>query len=262
MKKNRDAKGPFVHELILNRDRVTSFDSYPYSLPPIRSLSRLKLHPQVTFLIGDNGTGKSTLLEAIAVAAGFNPEGGGRNFNYSTRTSHSSLGDCLTLVKGISSPRDSYFLRAESFFTVATEIERLDEDELEDKYKPPPVIDSYGGKSLHEQSHGESFMALLVHRFGGGGLYLLDEPEAALSPQRQLALLRRMHELLQQGSQFIIATHSPILMAYPNASILQFSAEGIARTEYRETEHYQVTKMFLDDPERMLALLMAPDDRY
>jgi predicted ATPase len=258
MRKKRDARGPFVHELILNRDRVASFDDYPYSLPPIRSLTRLKLHPQVTFLIGDNGTGKSTLLEAIAVAAGFNPEGGGRNFNYSTRASHSSLGDCLTLVKGAISPRDSYFLRAESFFTVATQIEIMDKEEG----GGPPIINSYGGVSLHEQSHGESFMALLVHRLGGGGLYLLDEPEAALSPQRQLALLRRMHELLQQGSQFIIATHSPILMAYPDASILQFSAEGIARTEYQETEHYQVTKMFLDDPERMLALLMAPDDQY
>nr|WP_218025468.1 AAA family ATPase [Capsulimonas corticalis] len=245
--------------MLLNRDRVPSFDQYPFSLPPVRSLTRLKLHPQVTFLIGENGTGKSTLLEAIAVATGLNPEGGGRNFNYSTRDSHSSLGECLTLVKGLSRPRTSYFFRAESYFTVATEIERLDQNEP-GSYKPPPIIDAYGGKSLHEQSHGESFMALLVHRLGGGGLYLFDEPEAALSPQRQLGLLRRMHQLLQQGCQFIIATHSPILMAYPDAAILQFSSEGIQRTEYRDTEHYQITKTFLDDPERMLALLMSDDE--
>ncbi|MCW3060212.1 MAG: hypothetical protein JWQ02_2033 [Capsulimonas sp.] len=244
MKKNRDARGPFVHELILNRDRVSSFDTYPYSLPPIRSLSRLKLHPQVTFFIGENGSGKSTLLEAVAVAAKLNAEGGSQNFNFATRASHSDLSEYLTLVRGASRPSDSFFLRAESFFNVATAVEGY-------------AVSGYGERSLHEQSHGESFMALALHRFRQGGLYILDEPEAALSPQRQLALISRMHQLILQGCQFIIATHSPILMAYPNASILEFSANGIQPMEYRNTEHYQVTKTFLDDPERMLALLMS-----
>ncbi|BDI33005.1 hypothetical protein CCAX7_50560 [Capsulimonas corticalis] len=245
MKKARPAQGPFIQEVLLNRDRVPSFDQYPFSLPPVHSLTRLKLHPQVTFLIGENGTGKSTLLEAIAVAADLNAEGGSRNFNFATRESHSDLSDFLTLVRGFSRPTDSFFLRAESFFNVATTVEGYN-------------VTGYGERSLHEQSHGESFMSLLIHRFRQGGFYVLDEPEAALSPQRQMALLGRMHELILQGCQFIIATHSPILMAYPNALILEFSASGIRPIEYRDTEHYRITKMFLDDPERMLNLLMSP----
>lgn len=185
----------YVSRISLQRDKVESFDRYPFSLPAIRSLDSLVPHPKVTFLIGENGSGKSTLLEAIAVSMGFNPEGGTKNFNFGTRISHSDLADYLRIAKGVRRPKDGFFLRAESFYNVATEIERLD------------VVDSYGGRSLHEQSHGESFMALLMNRFGGKGLYLLDEPEAALSPQRQLAALARIHDLAMDDSQFFIVTH-------------------------------------------------------
>ena len=209
-----DAKH-YLISLSLRRDRVPSFAEYPYCLPVVRNLSKIEFHPNVTFIVGENGTGKSTLLEAIAVAWGFNAEGGTKNFNFSTRASHSPLHGVLALGKGLNRPRDGFFLRAESFFNVATEIERLDAEPA----SAPPIIDSYGGRSLHEQSHGEAFFALAANRFGGNGLYLLDEPEAALSPSRQLALLARFHQLVQADSQFIIATHSPILMAYPRSSI-------------------------------------------
>lgn len=243
----------YIAEVMLRRDDVPSFDTYPFSLSAVRSLDVLHLHPAVTFLIGENGSGKSTLLEAIAVAWGFNAEGGSRNFRFGTRASHSSLSDHLRLTKGIRRPADGFFLRAESFFNVATEIERLD-----DEPGGPPILPAYGGRSLHEQSHGESFLALLTERFRGNGLYLLDEPEAALSPQRQLTALARIHELAEAKSQFVIATHSPILMAYPNATIYRFSAGGIEQVNYFDTEHYLVTRDFLANPERMLKILMEP----
>jgi predicted ATPase len=225
---------------------------FPFTLPAIRSLARLALHPNVTFLVGENGSGKSTLLEAIAVGMGFNAEGGSRNFNFSTRASHSSLHEHLRYVRGIERPRDGFFLRAESFYNVSTEIERLDEGP-----GGPPIIDSFGGKSLHARSHGESFLTLFMERFGRQGFYLLDEPEAALSPQRQLALLSRLHDLVGQRCQFVIATHSPILMAYPNAVIYAFDEDGIREIAYEETEHYRVTHDFLANPARMLRVLMG-----
>jgi predicted ATPase len=234
----------YVREIRLRRNDVPSFDGYPFSIAGVRHLTTLTLHPRVTFLIGENGCGKSTLLEGIAVAWGFNAEGGSRNFRFNTRVSHSPLHKYLTLVKSFQRPRDGFFLRAESFFNVATEIENLDAEPA----CAPPVINSYGGRSLHEQSHGESFFALLQRRFGGHGFYVLDEPEAALSPTRQLDVLQRMHQLVGAQSQFIIATHSPFLMAYPDAWIYQLTANGITRVEYRNTQHYQVAKQFLDDP--------------
>ena len=246
----------YVSEVRLRREEVPSFDRYPFSLPAVRHLDVLELHPQVTFFVGENGSGKSTLLEAIAVAWGFNPEGGTKNFRFGTRVSHSDLGEYLRLSKGIRRPKDGFFLRAESFFNVATEIERLDAEPAAGR----SIIDSYGGRSLHEQSHGESFMALLLNRFGGKGFYILDEPEAALSPQRQLAVISRIHQLVVDDSQFLIATHSPILMAYPNATIYSCSGDGIRKVDYYETEHYQVTHDFLANPKRMLDVLMAPDE--
>jgi predicted ATPase len=221
----------------------------------VRELDELDLDAKVTFLIGDNGSGKSTLIEAIAVVAGFNAEGGSRNFNFGTRRSESPLHRFLRPIRGIKRPRDGFFLRAESFFNVATEIERLDEG------PSGPLIAAYGGVSLHEQSHGESFIALAINRFAGHGLYILDEPEAALSPQRQLTLLSIIHELVEErGSQFIVATHSPMLMAYPGAVIYRLDASGITRVAYEETEHYQITRDFLNAPERYFKTLFANRD--
>ena len=239
----------FVIDMTLRREIVPDLDSYPFNLPAIRHLKVLTFHPAVTFIVGENGSGKSTLLEAIAVALGFNAEGGSRNFNFGTRPSHSVLHEYIRIAKGFRRPQDGFFLRAESFFNVATEIENLG----------PSLLGAYGGVSLHEQSHGESFMALLTHRFRAKSLYVLDEPEAALSPQRQLAALARIHELVKQGCQFIIATHSPILMAYPDAKIYACMADGLRRTDYEDTEHYQVTRDFLANPQRMLDVLLADD---
>jgi len=247
----------FVSRVALLRDKVDSFERYPFCLPAVKSLEHIDMHPQVTFFVGENGSGKSTLLEAIAVSLGFNAEGGSKNFNFSTRRSHSELHGYLRIAKGIRRPRTGFFLRAESFFNVATEIETLDAEPS----LGSPVIGSYGGRSLHEQSHGESFLALMTERFGGQGLYILDEPEAALSPQRQLAVLSRLHDLVLDDSQFIIATHSPILMAYPQARIYQCGADGITQVAYEDTEHYQVTRDFLANPARMLDRLMdRPDE--
>jgi predicted ATPase len=234
--------------------RFPSFKKYPFPLPAVRHLRSLELHPNVTFIVGENGSGKSTLLEAIAVAWGLNAEGGSRGFYFETRSSHSELKNCILLVKGVRRPADGFFFRAESYFNVASEIERLDAEGI-----GPRIIDYYGGRSLHEQSHGESFMALLFNRFVGEGFYILDEPEAALSPQRQLSVLTRIHDLVQHNSQFIIATHSPILMSYPNATIYELTSKGIEQIDYYQTEHYQVTRDFLVSPQRMLdQLLDAP----
>ena len=242
----------FAGRVTLLRDRVESFDRYPFSLPVIRTFESMELHPRMTFLVGENGSGKSTLLEALAVSLGFNPEGGSRNFNFSTRPSHSDLHEFLRIAKGVRRPRDGFFLRAESWFNVGTEIENLDREPA----PGPPIIDSYGGRSLHEQSHGESFMALLKKRFGGQGLYLLDEPEAALSPARQIEALQRFHELVRKGSQFVIATHSPILMAYPDALILQCTAAGLRPVRYEDTEHFLVTRDFLLHRDKVFDILL------
>lgn len=241
----------FVFHLALQREKVESFDRYPFNLPAVRTLDRLDLHPKVTFFVGENGSGKSTLLEALAVSLGFNAEGGSRNFNFGTRESHSVLHEYLRVAKGVKRWRDGYFLRAESFFNVATEIERLDEGP-----GGGPIIAAYGGRSLHEQSHGESFLKLLHERFGNRSLFILDEPEAALSPQRQLDALERLHELVRQGSQFVIATHSPILMAYPDAWVYRFDADGIHRVGFEDTEHFRVMRGFMADPGRTLSQLL------
>ena len=241
----------FLSSVELKRDEVDSFDRYPFSLAAVSPLEKLELHPAVTFFVGENGSGKSTLLEAIAVACGFNAEGGSKNFSFGTRESHSELHRFLRVSRGHPRPRDGYFFRAESFFNVATEIENLDKE----PGPSPPIGPAYGEHPLHEQSHGESFLALMVNRFRGNGLYLLDEPEAALSPKRQLAIMTRIHDLVRQKSQFIIATHSPILMAYPEALIYQFSTRGIERVAYQDTEHHRITRDFLANPDRMLRIL-------
>jgi predicted ATPase len=233
----------------LERDHVLDFNQYPFSIPSIRHLSRLEFHPVVTFFIGENGSGKSTLLEAIAVKAGFSAEGGDKQLRFGTHDTHSPLHDCIRLERSLGRPTDGFFLRAESFYNVASELEKLGSS-----------FQGYGGQSLHRQSHGESFLAVMKERLQGGGVYLFDEPEAALSPQRQLSVLTLMHRLVRHESQLIIATHSPILLAYPQARIYQFSEAGITEVSYTETEHYQITRGFLNKHERMLELLIKAED--
>ena len=242
---------PFLYGFRLDCEAVPSFDEYPFSVPAIKTLGQVKLHPSVTFFVGENGSGKSTLIEALAVKNRFNPEGGSKNFDFATRASHSLLSGYLQLDTSRRRATDGYFLRAESFFNVATEIEKLDQEGAGRKLGP-----SYGDIPLHEQSHGESFFALLTNRLFGDGLYIFDEPEAALSPMRQMSMLVLMKGLVDNGAQFIIATHSPILLAYPDALIYQITDSGMEPVPYTETEHYRVTRDFLNRPEKMLGLLL------
>jgi len=232
-----------IRSVTLDREEI-DVGRYPFSIPALRSLTTLELHPQVTLLAGENGSGKSTLIEGIAVAAGFNPEGGSRNMDHVTRPSHSELHGRLHIVRDARPTRDGWFLRAESFYNIATYIERLG-------------VSGYGDVKLHEQSHGESFLSLVLERFGDRGLYILDEPEAALSVRGVLALIRRMHELVEHGSQFIVSTHSPILLAYPGARIYVLDEHGLAETPWDETEVVDLTRSFLADRGRFLHYLFA-----
>jgi predicted ATPase len=237
---------PFLKSASLRRELVESFDVFPFSIPAVKNLTTLEFHRNVTFFVGENGTGKSTLMEAIAVAEGFNPEGGSRHAMFQTKDTHDKdLPRKLELGRNKIPRGDSFFLRAESFYNLSSYIEEIG------------MSHAYGDKPLHQQSHGEAFLSLFVERLSGNGLYLLDEPEAALSPARQLTFLAALHELVQRGGQFVIATHSPILMAYPHAVILQFGEQGIAPIAYHETEHYKVTRAFLTRTEMMLKELLA-----
>jgi len=248
-------KGPCLIAVWLEREMVKSFEEYPFNIPAIRHLHRLEFHPAVTFFIGENGSGKSTLLEALAIKLGFNAEGGGGGLQFVTLDTHSRLHHRLRLERGLGRPTDNFFLRAESFYNVASELERI-----ERKFPSKSPFYGYGGKSLHAQSHGEAFLALLTNRLQGGGLYLFDEPEAALSPQRQLSVLTLLHRLVYHQSQIIIATHSPILLAYPHAQIYEFGTDGIKAIKYTDTEHYQITRDFLNRHERMLEILLSAED--
>jgi len=235
---------PYLREIRLKSDNIENFDDYPFYIPAVRELTTLEFHPDITFFIGENGTGKSTLIEGIAVALGFNPEGGTKHSLFATSRTHSELHRYLKTIKGPMQPRDGYFLRAESFYNLATLMDATG------------YLEGYGGKSLHRQSHGESFMATLTNKLRGKGLYIMDEPEAALSPARQMTAIATIHRLVQEESQFIIATHSPIFLAYPKSKIFQFSEAGICEVAYEDTEHYTVTRDFLNRHEQMMRILM------
>jgi predicted ATPase len=232
---------------------------YPFTLPAVSRLAQvggLALPAGVTFLVGENGSGKSTIVEAVAVAAGINPEGGSQSFRFASRSSESALGGRLTLRWGPRKPRSRFFLRAESYYNVATEIERLDKDP-----GSPPLLPAYGGVSPHERSHGESFLDLVIHRFGRDGFYLLDEPEAALSVRGCLALLARLSELVTQGCQLLVATHSPVLLALPGATILELADDGeLRRVDYDDALPVRLTRGFLADPNAYLRYLLNDAD--
>ena len=232
-------------------------ESYLNALPVVKHLAKdgIDFHKQVTFFVGENGSGKSTLIEALAISQGFNPEGGTKNFRFSTENSHSELHDYLRVVRGAMYPRDGFFLRAESFYNVASNIDQMDRE----PGLGGPVIGSYGGVSLHKQSHGESFLALAENRFGGRGLYILDEPEAALSPRGIIRLMQRMDELLSLDSQFIISTHSPMLLAFPGAEVYQIRADGIESVRFQDTDHYRTSVRFLQNPESAIEDILGRD---
>ncbi|HMA65900.1 MAG TPA: AAA family ATPase, partial [Chitinispirillaceae bacterium] len=234
-----------INQLKLKHSETININEYPYSLSIIKNIEKIVCKKSVTFIVGENGSGKSTFLEALALHIGLNAEGGNQNMRFATRDSHSDLFNNLIVSKGIIAPKEKYFLRAESFYNVASAI---------DDYE---VQDSYGGKSLHNQSHGEAFLSVFMNKFKGNGLYILDEPEAALSPTRQMSLLTRMNDLINTNSQFIIATHSPIIMSFPNATIYNISNNEILEVNYEETEHFQITKMYLNNYGQMIKELLA-----
>jgi predicted ATPase len=232
------------------------FNKYPYNVPSIKLLDKINFHNNVTFLVGENGTGKSTLLEAIAVSLGFNPEGGSKNFHFQTSENQQYADKVIRIKCTNTRPQDNYFLRAESFYNVASNIDYLDAEAEKYGGYGTPIKNFFGGKSLHEQSHGESFFSLINNRLTGNGLYLFDEPEAALSPMKQMAMISRIHDLCSEGSQFVIATHSPIILSYPNSIIYQIDEQGLDQVLYHETETYLQTKNFLNQPEKMLNILL------
>jgi predicted ATPase len=249
-----DPDGPMLDKVKVNFAPTIDFNQYPFSLNIIKNLKEIVFPTPVTFFVGENGAGKSTILEAIANKAGFGAEGGSKNINFKTSAEKTYSGaqllaEQLTLSWRVK-PKNGYFFRAESFFNVANYVDTL---AREGGAGPEVTYAPYGGKSLHEQSHGESFLSFFKHRLGNGGFFIFDEPEAALSPQRQLSLMVIIHEMCKKSnSQFIIATHSPLLLAYPNATIYSCDSDSLKNIAYTDTEHYQITKHFLDNPGRYL----------
>lgn len=237
----------YIHKII-NRKPASERTEYPYDIPAIRHLNDFEFKSEVTFIVGDNGSGKSTFVEALAICAGFNPEGGSLYLNYHTYDTHSNLFDSFKLIRSGYRNKDGYFLRAESFYNVASEIDRITERWRLDRI--------YGG-ALHERSHGESFLGLILNRLSGDGLYIFDEPESALSIGSQFKLLVKMKELVENRSQFIIATHSPILLAYPGAVIYTMTDDGLVLTPYEETEPYKLTKYFISNYAQVINSLMG-----
>ena len=240
-----------IKKVTLERNKIESFDEYPFNIEIIKNFKELNFDTQVTFLVGENGTGKSTFIEALAVALGLPAEGGTENFRYETHNTTSNLSKYLR-ISTFNRPKTKFFLRAESFYNFSTEMERLVK---EDGFAA--LLRSYGG-NLHNCSHGESFIQLVQNRFSDHGLYILDEPEAALSPQRQLSLLCLIDELAKEGSQFIIATHSPILISYRDGKILDLN-NNFKEIEYKDTEIYSIYKMYIDSPDLVQHRLFDKD---
>jgi predicted ATPase len=239
---------PYLKALMFMDDAVREDKSYPFSIPAVRALETIAFHPDVTFFVGENGSGKSTVLEAIPLALGFGAEGGTKSVLFETAKTTSNLSDFIRPVRSFKKPKDGYYLRAESFFNVATYMDEVG------------YLRGYGDKSLHARSHGESFMTLLLQKLKGNGLYILDEPEAALSPANIMAAIVAINHLVEQESQFIIATHSPILLAYPRAKIIEFTGDGVAETRYENTAHYSLTKDFLINHKKRIEQLLADSD--
>jgi predicted ATPase len=238
---------PLLRDVRLDEGRITAPDAFPFALPAVRALrEELAFHPQVTFLVGENGSGKSTILEALAAKLDLDAEGGDTVMTFIEHEVDTPLAEALVLARGARSPSMRYFLRAESFFNVAREVDSHEK-----------ALKAHGGRPLHGMSHGESFLTLALERFYPDGIFVLDEPEAAMSPQGCLTLLRRIRELALDGAQFVIATHSPLLLAYPDATIYELSENGIEAVAYEETDHYRLTRAFLDAPERFLRQLFA-----
>jgi predicted ATPase len=237
----------YLRSLEILRNDHTDPKTYPFSIPAVKSLKSLSFRTNVTFLVGENGSGKSTLLEAIAYQSGFNTAGGGKINYYDVEASHSILGDHIRL-SWMPKITNGFFLRAETFYHFASHLDTL-----------PESLQYYGGRSLHEQSHGEAFLSLFKHRFGKKAIYLLDEPEAALSPARQLALMRVIKDL-EKEAQFIIATHSPILLGFPDAQIINFDVHPIEEIKYEDTLHYIITRRFLENRKSVLQELFSDSD--
>lgn len=232
----------FIQGVIFDWDKIDK-DSYLKGIRAFKGVEKLDFNKPITFFVGENGSGKSTLLEALAVAHGFNPEGGTKNYVFSTHDTHSELCDAIRIAKGYRKEKWGYFLRAESFYNVATQ-----EEEYADITHP--------SAKYHEKSHGESFLALAQSQLRANGVYLFDEPEAALSPQRQLTLLMEIYECARRGAQFIIVTHSPILLGMPEAEIMTFDDGMIHSCEYEDTDSYQVTEMFINNRKQVLDRLL------
>jgi len=238
----------YIQSLELKREEIESFEKYPFNLDVVKNLDRIDFDKNVTFLLWDNWSWKSTLIEALAVEYWFNAEGGSMNFNFYTKRTHSDLSEKIKLSRWFTKPEDRYFLRAETFYNLATNVDELNDIDW-------GMYRAYWWKSLHAQSHWESFFSLFLHRFFWNWLYILDEPEAALSPEKQMAFLIRLDELVKQNSQFIIVTHSPIILSYPNAKIIEISEKWFNEVCYKDTKHYNTYKMFLDNPDYMLGKL-------